>query len=235
MKKTVVVLAALSSSICVAEAITGEAELGYIATSGNSESQNTNARLKLVKETASWVYEGNFTAIGSVSEDSDGNDETTAEKYTAGLKADKKLDERSYLYGLSTWEKDRFNGYDYQATFGVGYGYKLIDDEERTLALEIGPGYRINELESSDSEDETTLRLGETYSWKFSKTGEFNQYLTVETGDESTITKLGASVTSTLTDKLNLKVGIDATNNSDAPDGTEDTDTSTYVTLGYSF
>jgi len=36
--------------------LTGTAELGYVSTSGNSESNNINAKLSLARETKSWLH-----------------------------------------------------------------------------------------------------------------------------------------------------------------------------------
>ena len=62
-----------------------------------------------------------------------------------------------------------------------------------------------------EDEDELTLRLAETFDWKFSETAELNQYATAEGGDDNTIVKAGVAVTSSLTGSLALRVGIDLT------------------------
>lgn len=222
--------AALACVVAIAEPIKGEAELGYVSTDGNSETQTLNAKLKLTKETEQWAHQANLAALSNSSDDS-----TTAEKYTAALQSDRKLDERSFLYVLGTYEDDRFSGFDYQATVGVGYGYKVIDNDERKLTLEAGPGYRINAVTGGDDEKEVTLRLAEIYEWKFSDTAQFDQYLIVETGGDNTITKVGASVKSALTGSLALKVGVDFKITDKVPAGRDDTDTETYATVTYSF
>ncbi len=220
----------LASSASLAEPVKGEAELGFVNTAGNSETQTLNAKLKLTQETENWAHQAN---LGALSNSSDNN--TTAEKYTLAVQSDRKLDERSSIYVIGTYEDDRFSGFDYQATLGVGYGYKVIDNDVRTLTLEAGPGYRINAIEDGDEETEVTLRLGEIYVWKFSETAEFNQYLTIEGGDDNTISKLGASVKSSLTGTLALKLGVDVKHTDKVPAGRDDTDTETYATITYSF
>ncbi|MBT8140092.1 MAG: DUF481 domain-containing protein [Gammaproteobacteria bacterium] len=237
---------ALASTAVIAEPIKGEAELGIVATSGNTTTENINAKLKLTTDTPNWAHEANLGALGSSNEDADtGVDQTTAEKYFANYKADRKLDDRSYLYGLTTWEDDRFSGFEYQATTGVGYGYKAIAEEDKTLSFEIGPGYRYNAIDTTqaiaeEDEDEATLRLGERYDWKFSETAELNQYLTVEGGEENTISRFGLALKSALSGALALRVGIDVKHTENpAKDATgkefDDIDTETYATVGYSF
>ena len=231
MKKCISTLGfLLVSSVAAAEPIKGEAELGLVNTSGNSETQTLNAKLNLTKETEQWAHKANLAALSNSSDDT-----TTAEKYSLALQSDRKLDERSFLYVIGTYEDDRFSGFDYQATFGLGYGYKIIDNDERTLTLEAGPGYRVNAVENGDDEKEVTLRLAETYVWQFSETAEFNQYLIVEGGDDNTISKFGASVKSALTGTLALRLGVDIKHTDKVPAGRDDTDTETYATVTYSF
>jgi putative salt-induced outer membrane protein len=237
----VLFVALLDCAGAIAEPVKGEAELGFVNTNGNSETQTVNAKLKLTKDTEKWAHQANLAALSNSNSES-----TTAEKYTAAFQSDRKLDERSFLYGLATYEDDRFSGFKYQATVGAGYGYKVINNDERTLTLEIGPGYRVNSVDDvvdanglviipGDEESEVTLRLGEIYVWKFSETAEFNQYLTVEGGEDNTITNLGVSVKSALTGALALKLGIDMKMTDKVPSGRDDTDTETYATVTYSF
>lgn len=188
-----------------AEPLKGEAELGFVNTSGNSETQIINTKLGLSDETESWLHKANFGFLRS-----EADDEITTEKYNLSLQSDRKLDERSFFFVIGNYEKDEFSGFDYQASAGVGYGYHAILFDEHKLSFEIGPGYRVNAVEDGDIEKETTIRLGEFFSWKFSGTAEFNQFITVEGGDENTITKAGLSIKSALTGTLSLKVGIDA-------------------------
>ena len=232
-----VILSSLAVSVPVlAGGIKGEAELGFVSTTGNTETETINAKLQLNKETEYWAHEANFGVLSNSQEDQDtGQDETTAEKYTASFKSDRKLDDRSYLYGLATYEDDRFSGFDYQATAGVGYGYKIINNDERKLAVEIGPGYRINAVEDGDDEKEVTLRLGETYDWKFSPTGEFNQFLNVEGGEDNTITRFGVGVKAALNTSLALKVGTVYKYTEEVPADKDHADTETSATITYSF
>ena len=226
----VLLASCLSVSAAIAEPVKGEAELGLVTTSGNSDTQTINAKLGLTKETERWTHNADFAALNNASDD-----ETTAEKYSFGWQSDRKLDEVSFLYVIASYEDDRFSGFDYQATLGAGYGYKAINEEKRTLTLEIGPGYRVNALPDGDDEKEVTVRLGEKFRWQFSDNAELEQYAIVETGEENTVSRLGASVKSTLTGTLALKVGVDIKHTEEVPDDRDDTDTETYATVSYSF
>lgn len=229
-KFSVLCVSFVTCAVSVAEPILGEAELGFVSTDGNSDTQTINAKLKLTTENQGWAHQANLTAFNNAS-----GGATTAEKYTFAVQSDRKLDERSSLYMIATHEEDHFSGFDYQSTVGVGYGYKMIDDDERSLTLEAGPGYRMNAVTDGDKQNEITLRLAEIYSWKFSDTAELNQHLTIEGGDENTISNLGASIKSSLTGSLALKVGFDIKHTDKVPANRDDTDTETYATVTYSF
>lgn len=243
MKKILLLTSVLISSSALAEPFKGQADLGWLTTSGNSETTSLNAQLKLTKEAEKWLHEAVFTAIGS-SNENDGVDETTAEKYTAALKSDRKLDDRSYLYALANYTDDRFSGFDFQANAGFGYGYKVIAEEDKTLQLEVGPGYSFNRYStipaSGDREiEEVTYRIGEKFTWNFSETSELSQYLAYEAGSDLKTLTYGGYVSSKLAAALALKIGIDVTNrDSDDIDNDptiDDTDTTTYANLSYSF
>ena len=237
----------LASSLCVAEPWKGQADLGWLSNSGNSESTSLNAQLVLEKETVKWAHKIDLSANGNTSE-KNGEDETTAEKYEVALKSDRKLDDRSYLYVLADYTDDRFSGYEFQASVGAGYGYKIIAEEDMTLMFEIGPGYSDSLLSTRGADGkrhirEETLRLGEGFTWNFSETSELNQYLTYEGGSDLSTLKFGGFVSSKLAAALSLKVGVDVTQRSgDAQDAAEDldpdledTDTTTYANISYSF
>lgn len=227
---TVAGVAMVVSSQAIAEPVKGTAELGFLSTSGNSESESLNAKLTLEKATENWAHKAELSAISS-SNDGD----STAEQYNLSLKSDRNLSEDSYLYGLFNYDDNRFSGYDYQSSLGLGYGHKVINNDEQVLALEVGVGYRINALSPADDEKEATYRLGQTYDWKFSPSASLNQYANVESGSDNTTYKYGLSVTSAMTETLSLKIGYDATRNSDAPAGSKKTDSQTYANVTYSF
>jgi len=242
----VFMLAAASSAI--AEPIKGNVDFGWVATSGNSETTNLNAQLGLEKETENWKHTANFSAVNSSSEDSNGNDNTSAEKYAAKLQSDRNLSDRSYVYVKADYLDDRFSAFDYQANAGLGFGYKLIAEENMTLQFEVGPNYsKSKSQDTSETTEETSYSVGEGFTWKFSDTAELVQYATYYAGDEVNTLKFGGFVASKLSDALSLKVGVEAIKiGGDQQDAAElaaelagneidDTDTTTYANVSYSF
>ena len=131
--------------------VEGEAELGILLTSGNTEETKVNGRLALKHETTMWRNTGEFS-----SRYTEADDETTAEEYQAALESDYKFDEQQYWFVRGSWEDDRFSGYDFESTLSTGYGNRVWQVGERSfLDLSGGLGYRYNKLEevNDDGDD----------------------------------------------------------------------------------
>ena len=64
------------------------------------------------------------------------------ERYTIEVQSDRKLSEKSWLFGAFPWDADKFGSYDPQMSFTVGYGYQLMKSEKHSLRGELGGGYR---------------------------------------------------------------------------------------------
>ena len=192
--------------------LTGTAELGYVSTSGNSESNNINAKLSLARETKNWLHSLKLAGIGASSEVSNNgtsNSQRSAEKYNFEYQASRKLDEVRSLYAFANYEKDRFSGFDEQSSVGVGYGHKVINRLTQQMQIDIGPAYRVNNPVQGSSESEVVLHIGENYAWDFSETAKLEQFLVIDAGNDNTISKLGLSVTAKLTGALALKLATE--------------------------
>lgn len=204
------------------------AELGYIKTSGNSDTETLNAKFKAETGYNKWTHQLELVALKSVS-----NDIRSAEKYRIELQSDYDLGERMYAFGNTNWENDNFSGLNYQAAIATGLGYKAIKNDEMKLNLELAPGYRITEDENNNTEEDAIVRAAETFAWKISESSTFDQYLKVEAGDSNTETRFGIALTNQVAGDLSMKVSYDITHNSDVATGKDKTDKETAITLVY--
>lgn len=208
----------------------GTARLGYLATSGNTESSSLNSGFEVKYTSGQWVH--GFKAAGiSSSEDQ----VTTAEAYEAGLKSERNFGDHNYLFGQLHWRKDRFSGYDQQFSQTVGYGRRLIDRDRHKLNAEIGAGARQSDLADGTKENETILRGGIDYTWKISDTASFMQAVNVESGSENTYTESVTKLSAALVGNLALVASYTIKNNSEVPALTENTDRFTALSLEYTF
>jgi len=206
------------------------AELGFVATSGNTETETLNAKATVSTDRKKWRHKGEITALKS-SDDIN----TTAEKFTLMGQSDYKLEGKNFLFGVITYDDDKFSGYKYRVTEAIGYGRRVIEDSDMTLDLEIGPGARQSKLDSGTTDSEGILRAAATYDWTISKTSKFTEALTVEAGEDVTVTKSVTSLASQIEGNLSMKITFTYKNTSEVPVGIEETDTETAITLVYNF
>lgn len=208
----------------------GKARLGYLGTTGNTETTNMSGAFEVQYALEKWTHSFDAAAIYA-SEDKN----TTAEAYTAGWKSELALSDANFLFGRLDWRKDRFSGYDQQFSQTLGYGRRLIDTDKHSLNGEVGFGARQSDLADGTSENETILTGGLYYKWALSENSEFTQDLLVEAGSENTYTVSKTAISATLVGDLALVASYTIKNNSDVPLGTEKTDTFTALSLEYAF
>jgi len=240
MKKSLTLLASamlLANNAYAAEATTekslwkASAELGFVSTTGNTETETLNAKAKASTDRQQWRHEVEATSLNSSDATS-----TTAQKFTLSGKSDYKLEGgKNFIFGTVAYENEKFSGYEYRVTEAIGYGRRVLEDDVKTLDLEIGPGARQSKLDNGDTESEMLVRAAAIFDWTISKTSKFGEALTVEAGEDVTVTKSVTSLSSQIEGNLSMKVTFTYKNTSDVPVGVDETDTETAVTLVYDF
>lgn len=216
----------------------GEAELGVLVTTGNTEETNINGRVGLKHEVADWRNTAEFRSAFSETEEV-----TTTEKYRAELESDYKFAERQYWFVRLFHEKDRFSGFEFQSSVTTGYGNRVWQAGERSfLDLSAGAGYRFNKLEEpnadgSRDDDEAIGRVAGRYDHALSENALFRQTLSVEMGldDNETNTESETSIQADIVGGISMKAAYRVQHLSDPPAGSEDTDTELSVSLLYGF
>ena len=214
-----------------ADPLVGNIALGYLSTSGNTESTSSNGSFE-----ATWDLDGpwkhDWTAL-AISARTD--DVTTAESYSAGYKAQRDFSETSYLFFSADWRQDRFSGYDQQVSEAIGYGRRLIDNERHMLALEGGAGAKQSDLITGEELDEAIVRGALDYLFTISENSEFKQKLLIEQGDENRYTESTTSLKTRVVGNIALVFSYVIKSNSDVPVGIEKTDRFTSLSLEYAF
>lgn len=207
---------------------TASAELGYILTSGNSESETLISRFVLGASYAEWEHKVNLEALNTSQ-----NDSRSAEKYEANLQSNYSLSKRSYAFSRWDWEKDRFSAYAYQASTVVGAGFKVVKTEAHELRLELAPGFRVSEPVVGGKQEEVIGRASESYSWKITEGAGLEQSLSSEYGDSNTRTRFKLTLNSQINGSLSMKAGFQIKHNSEVAKGADSTDRETSLTLVY--
>lgn len=264
MKKSVsVAVMAASALACQAFAqapekpITADAELGLLATSGNTDSTALKAKLNLKHDLPRWRNQYVLEALykeDQLDVEQDGEtweeSQVTAEKYFASAQADYKLDSQyRALFVFGSYEEDRFSGYDYQAAIAVGYSDRLFQGASSFLDYSVGPGMSFSRteevrapngalVEDNVKEESAMVRLSALYQYDFSETSKFTQTFASDVALESganTKTKAETAVTTNINGSLAMKASFSITHNSEVPEDRVSSDRQTAITLVYTF
>lgn len=208
----------------------GNIKFGYLATSGNTESQSMNSGFEVLYKAGLWEHGATGAAINSTE-----SNVTTAEAYDLGWKSARNITDADFLFGRLDWRKDRFASITEQFSQSVGYGRRLIDTDKHTLNGEVGIGARQSDLADGTDESDTILTGRLTYDWQISENASFGQGLLIEAGDSNTFTESVTELRASLVGSLALVASYTIRHNSDVLPGTESTDTRTAISLEYGF
>lgn len=164
------------------------------------------------------------------------DEETTEQRLLTNFESRRDLTERLYGFGFLQYEDDRFSGFDYETTEGLGLGYRIALGPPVKWRVQAGPGARqAREKASGETENEFIGLFRSDLAWRFSESGKLANVTTVTVGSERTVTRNVSSLTVTLIGDLAGRASFDVQHNSDPPPRTEATDTTTKLSLVYGF
>jgi putative salt-induced outer membrane protein len=220
------------------------AEVGIIATSGNTETTTAQAKGDVKQRTSrlhnhyilSVLYKEDKITL----DDDTTTKEKTAEKYFGSAKSAYQLQrENTNLFVFGSHTDDKFGAYRKYSTLAVGYGARLFESANKKLDVEIGPGYfraeQLREDDTTQSESGFLLRGAAAFKWEITDTAEFNQTVSTESAEDNTRTIAESSLSTRINGAMQMKVGFNVANDSNVAPGKKKTDTTTYVNLVYKF
>jgi putative salt-induced outer membrane protein YdiY len=222
------------------------AELGAIHTTGNTETSSVNGKLDITQNLERWKNQYVVSALYKQDEleQDDGSkaSETTAEKYFVSAKSAYLMsDEFSRLFMFGSHTNDEFGAYRKYTTVALGYGARIVDRERLSLDAEIGPGYFwgdkvVDEDESTySSEEGFMVRAAGELVWRITDNATFNQKLGAEAAEENTRYTSDTSLSTTISDRMQMKIGYTVNHDTSVAVDKENTDTTTYINLVYNF
>lgn len=218
---------------------TTSAELGAITTSGNTVGTSVTGKIDAKQELEHWSNQYIFSAFFKEDEKTENGEtftERSAERYLISAKAAYKLDaEFDKLFVFGSYTDDKFGAYLKYTTVAVGYGTRLYNSEDKSLDVEIGPGYFSGERSTGETENGMIVRGAAAFNWTISESASFAQTLSVEYGEDNTRTIAETSLLAKINGSLQMKAAFLVQNDSDVPALKKSTDTQTSLTLVYSF
>ncbi len=193
-----------------------ELSFSLVNTTGNSDTLALAGKNEMkYKFTDKWT--GSWGA-GALYNKSDGN--KTAERYFTNLRADYAIDERWYAYGLGSWLRDEFAGFDNRIGIGPGIGYKFLLGPEHFLLGETGLNYVYEDYSDPNEDDDQYLegRLFGKYEWAFTEKTKFSQgleYLQSLKDSGTWMLNSETALISAITDMLAIKISYSVFYNND--------------------
>ncbi len=212
---------------------TGDLELGFVNTSGNTEKTSLKSKADINREKEQWRYNIKFNNVNTES-----NDRRTAEKYFISNRLAYQYNESDFSFLYGSYDDDRFTGFQYQATLSAGYGRRLINDDTMMLDIEVGPGYRESKVEDSskgENSEEVILRGFAGLKWNVSNTAKFTETFNIESGNENTVAKSVTGLQVQINGHLALKLSYTVKYTEEVPNNRKHADTESGVTFLYSF
>lgn len=216
-----------------------KAQAGLVASRGNAESDAANAKLDVEREFEKWKHQ--LQLAGIYASDDTG---ATSQRWSARGQTDYKFHEKGFSFVSARYEEDRFSGFEFQATYGAGLGWRFFDDEVTKLIAQVGAGYKVLETRDSLAADEVTLIPGERsedligqFVVDFERvltdsTKVLNKFLT-EFGPDNTFIQNDLSLQVQIMDSLALALGYSVRHNTEPPRDFRKTDTLTTINLVY--
>ncbi len=215
----------------------GEASLTGSNTTGNTDTTDVGLGLKLKKDGDVWRHK--FKALVDYGE-VDGAQ--NRQRFSLGYQIDRDVNERLYLYGNADYYNDDFGAFQQGYFIGGGAGYKVILPEPVGWNLEGGVGFRSQEsqgptppalLPLSVTDNEVALRGFSDFDYKFNDNVAFYNDTEIIWSSSDTYIWNEVGITATLAGNLAARASFRVDHHTDAPIGTENTDTVTRFGIVY--
>ncbi|MGF1753062.1 DUF481 domain-containing protein [Vibrio makurazakiensis] len=209
--------------------LSSEVEFGYQSHTGNSDSRSLNARLNgeytagRHRTNAEWKYYNLYK---------DGEEDKRQSTYSA--QSDYKLSPKTYLYGSFKGVDSRYSAYFKDYTISSGLGYQFVNTERFILELELGPGFRYQEpnLDEIDDDDiifpeivqEGIFRGNLNTSWQALPNLKFNADMTLVSGKSNLRMDTELEAVNDITENIALKISYSRQYHDKVPEGLEKSD-----------
>ncbi|CAA0113665.1 Uncharacterised protein [BD1-7 clade bacterium] len=209
----------------------GNIELGYKATSGNTSENVLTYRQKIIYEATKWK-----NTIGLSADNNTSDAVKTQERYYVTEQLDYNFSAESYGFLRGTYDKDLFSGFAYQATSVAGYGHNIVDTDTIGFKIEVGMGGSYQEVEDTNESEQSLMGFfSDDFVWRFAETTELGQTLSLEYSEINTITRGQVYIKNTMLKNLSLKLSYGAKYTSEVPSGREHLDTEFLATVVFDY
>lgn len=208
----------------------GQIELGAFRGTGNTSNFGLTGSLKLNRKGINWEH----TVLASADYQKDSG-VVTREQYGASYQPRYTLSDALFTYGRVQYEKDRIQGFRARYSLSGGLGYRVLQRQNLTLALEAGPAVRRTLYVDEPSESTWSTLMSLDFDWNINKTIKLTQDASAYIGsDNSTFTSL-TGIEAGMTRGLKARLSYSIEHESSPPVGSVKTDTISRFSLVYGF
>ncbi|MRV73618.1 DUF481 domain-containing protein [Duganella sp. FT92W] len=216
------------------------AELGAITTTGNTSGTSVTGKIDARQELEDWsnqyIFSGFFKEDRTVDALGEKHRTRSAERFETSAKAAYHLeDNNKKLFVLGSHVKDQFGAYTRYSSLSVGHSARWFRSRDKTLDVELGPGYFIGRRATGETENGMTVRGAAAYRWQVSPNALFTQTLSMEKGTSNLHSQAETALSTKINGTMQMKAAFSARNDTNAPEDKKSTDTQTSLTLVYSF
>lgn len=208
----------------------GEVELGGSRLTGNTDSLAIFGAVRLDREGLKWKHQ----LRGRV-DFQRADDETTVDRLKLGWQPNYKFNEKSFVYGLGQYERDRFLGFSSRYTLSSGIGFGIISKPDTKLSIQGGPAIRYTDYVDKPARSSAAGRASIAFRWKLTPTLSFAQdaavYLEEGTRNAASASSLETQVIGNLKARLAYDIQYEKSDASTR----KPLDTTSRVTLVYGF
>lgn len=223
--------------------VTGDIELGFLVTSGNTDSFAIRINSELVHDLE--YFRNRYQLQSLVQKNTVLNSETqqkqqltTASRYSVTGQSNYKLVKgRESVFGRGAYAHDKFGAFREQASLVVGYGNRIYEKQTNYLDLESGPGFATQTSAAGNSKTGLIWYLAANLDYKLFNNSSFRQTLEghLAIGSANSVWLSRSSLTATIIDKLSMRFNFVFKHNSRPEGELAKTDTETSVSLVYTF
>jgi putative salt-induced outer membrane protein YdiY len=216
------------------------AELGAITTTGNTSGTSITGKIDARQELEDWsnqyMFSGFFKEDRTVDDRGEKHRTRSAERFATSAKAAYHLeDHNKKLFVLGSHVNDQFGAYTRYSSLSVGYSTRWFRSRDKTLDVELGPGYFIGKNATGETENGMTVRGAASYRWQVSPSALFTQTISMEKGTSNLHSQAESALSTKINGTMQMKAAFSARNDTNAPEDRKSTDTQTSLTLVYSF
>lgn len=217
-----------------------DGELGFLTSSGNTNTASVKAAFDAEHEMQSWSNSYRFETFYQQSKgQQDTSSDVSAQRIYANAQMDFKLEDpnqRLFLFG--EYDNNRFGAYDYQGAIAAGWAQKAINKADYQFRYSMGPGYGFAVKHDGHSDEQKhglIFRASLEYKQKLSTGAKLRQFISAETNDYATRSRSETSISAKVLGAVAMKLSFIMNYNSGAEDANKTLDTETSIALVYQF